>query len=426
MREDLLHFIWKHNKLPKTGLYTQNREKLIIRSTGSHNHLAGPDFFNATLEIGEQIWAGNVEMHLKSSDWYVHHHETDENYNNVILHVVWEDDIAVFRKDGSQIPTLELKDCIPTGLLRNYQTLMDGKRSIFINCERDFEQIDPFLVENWLYRLYIERLEHKSHIIFQLLERTNNDWEAVLFILLAKSFGSKVNGNYFLDRAKAMDFSIIRKTCNDSVQLESLLFGYFGLLQVEDCLDAYYLGLKKEYEYLSNKFGLQTISSVPEFFGLRPHNFPTIRISQLSNLYHRDHQLFAKLMEANSLEAIYRLLEVGVGPYWEDHYTFGKVSKRTKKTLSKKFMDLMVINTIVPLKFCYASHLGKDWNEALVELISEMAPEANTIIKSFDNIGPKTENALQSQAKIELYSNYCTKNKCLRCALGAQLLNRNT
>lgn len=426
MREDLLYFIWKHNKLPTKQLYTSNNKTILVKATGIQNRIAGPDFFNAKVEIDGQLWAGNVEMHLKSSDWYVHHHETDENYNNVILHVVWEDDIAVFRKDGSQIPTLEVKHYVSEELLNRYRNLLENSRPSFINCEKNLKELDSFLVENWLHRLYIERLEHKSKLIMDLLETSKNDWEAVLFKLLAKNFGSKVNGPYFLERAKQLDFSIVRKTSNEPLQLEALLFGHFGLLNVSDCTDTYYLQLKKEYGCLTQKFGLTEGLSKPDFFGLRPPNFPTIRISQLINMYLRNHNIFSKLMDLNKLEDVYQVFEVCAGWYWEDHYTFGKISKKRVKKLSKKFIDLVIINTLVPLKFCYAKHVGKDWNEELIALVSQIGKEENSIIKNFKEIGSKTQNALESQAKLELYNNYCSKNKCMQCTIGTQLLNRNT
>jgi len=426
MREDLLYFIWKHNKLPAKQLCASNNKTVLVKATGIQNRVAGPDFFNAKVEIDGQLWAGNVEMHLKSSDWYVHHHETDENYDNVILHVVWEDDIAVFRKDGSQIPTLEVKHYVSEELLDRYRNLLENSRSSFINCEKDLKELDSFLVENWLHRLYIERLEHKSKLIMDLLETSKNDWEAVLFKLLTKNFGSKVNGPYFLERAKQLDFSIARKTSNEPLQLEALLFGHFGLLNVSDCTDTHYLQLKKEYGYLIQKFGMTENLSKPDFFGLRPPNFPTIRISQLVSLYLGNHNIFSKLMDLNKLEDIYQVFEVCAGSYWENHYTFGKTSKQRIKKLSKKFIDLVIINTLVPLKFCYAKHMGKDWNEELVELVSQIEREENSIIKNFKEIGSKTQNALESQAKLELYNNYCSKNKCMQCAIGTQLLNRNT
>lgn len=425
MREDLLYFMWRHNKLPTKRLCTTNNETVAIIAAGTQNWHAGPDFFNAKVEIDGQLWAGNVEMHLRSSDWYVHHHETDENYDNVILHVVWEDDIAVFRKDGSRIPTLELKQFVPGKLLRKYRDLLQDSKPTFINCEKELRHFDPFLIESWLHRLYVERLENKSKLIYDLLDKSQNDWEGVLFILLAKNFGSKVNGPFFLDRATQLDFSIIRKLSNDLHQLESLLFGHFGLLDENDCTDTYYLNLKKEYDYLSKKYDLPDNRTKPGFFGLRPHNFPTLRISQLANLYNGTQSIFSKIMEKRTLDDLYPIFEVGANPYWDDHFTFGKVSRKSRKKLSKKFIDLLVINTIVPLQFCYAKHLGKDWNEDLLYLVSQVGKEKNSILENFERWGSKTENALESQAKLELYTNYCTQNKCLQCAFGANLLNGN-
>ena len=426
MQEDLLHFIWRCGKLQGRPLTTSTSENIVIKNYGTLNFHGGPDFFNAKIEVGGQLWAGNVEMHLKSSDWYVHHHETDCNYDNVILHVVWEDDIAVFRKDGTQIPTLELKNYIAPTVLDKYQELFQHYNPTFINCERDFAQLDSFLVNNFLERLYVERLEQKSKLIFELLQKSNNDWEGVLFILLMKSFGSKVNGGFFLERASLLDFSIIRKTRADIHQFESLLFGHFGMLADDNCKDTYYLGLCKEYGYLSKKFELDSPLSNPKFFGLRPVNFPTLRISQLANLYAAHQNLFSELMETNDLEEIHKIFKTGTNAYWEDHFTFGKVSKKSKKKLSKNFVDLLVINTIIPIRFCYSKHIGKDWTNSLLNMISKINPEKNSIIKGFENLGSASENALESQAKIQLYNNYCSKNKCLHCALGTHLLNRNT
>ncbi|KQC29660.1 DUF2851 family protein [Flagellimonas eckloniae] len=426
MREDLLHFIWRCGKLQGKPLTTTTSQKIVIKSPGALNRKAGPDFFNALVEVEGQLWAGNVEMHLKSSDWYVHHHEIDDNYTNVILHVVWEDDIEVFRKDNTIIPTLELKEYVSPELLKKYNGLFKHAKSSFINCEKDFKSFDSFLVENWLLRLYIERLEQKSGLIFELLKKSNNDWEGVLFTMLTKNFGSKVNGAFFLDKALQLDFSIIRKTASDLTQLESLLFGYFGLLESEECKDQYYLQLRKEYGYLSKKFELKSTRNKPEFFGLRPANFPTIRISQLANLYAKEQNLFTSLMVVTELEDIYTIFETKTSPYWDDHFTFGKISKRSKKKMSRAFMDLLIINTIVPIKFCYAKHLGQDWNDDIILMITQIKKEANSIVNGFETLGSTTKNAMESQAKIQLYTNYCSKNKCLQCALGTHLLNRNT
>ncbi|MEX0316096.1 MAG: DUF2851 family protein [Allomuricauda sp.] len=426
MREDLLHFIWRCDKLQGRPLTTSTSEHIVIKNPGTLNLHAGPDFFNAQIEVGGQLWAGNVEMHLKSSDWYVHHHEIDSNYDNVILHVVWEDDISVFRKDGTRVPTLELRNHIAPTILEKYQELFQHFNPAFINCEKDFTGFDSFLVNNYFERLYIERLEQKAILISDLLQKFNNDWERTLFVLLMKNFGSKINGDFFMQRAIQLDFSKVRKTSVDLYQLESLLFGYTGLLEIEDCNDTYYKALKSEYDYLSKKFKLDPPSLKPGFFGLRPANFPTIRVSQLAHLYHQHQNLFAKLLEVNKLDDIYSIFTAETSPYWESHFTFGKISKTRKKKLSKRFIDLLIINTIIPLRFCYSKQIGIDWANDLLSLVSKLNPEKNSIIDGFKNFGSSTENALEGQAKLQLYNNYCSKNKCLHCTLGAHLLNRNT
>ncbi|MFK7813142.1 MAG: DUF2851 family protein [Maribacter sp.] len=427
MREDFLHFIWNTHKVQSKQLNTTKGEVLVIHNYGIHNHSSGPDFFNAKIEVDEQLWAGNVEMHLKASDWYTHGHETDSNYDNVILHVVWEDDVSVFRKDQTEIPTLELKNLVTPNLLNAYQNLFQNLNQKFINCENDFASIDSFILDNWIQRLYFERLEQKSELIFELLEASKNDWEKVLFTLLFKNFGLKVNGNSFLSLAKALDFSIVRKLQNNSEALESVFFGMAGLLDNEELVDSYYSQLKKEFDFQYKKFELCSAQiQKPEFFGLRPHNFPTIRLSQLANLYVSQHNLFSVLMSANTLIKIQSIFKISASSYWKNHFTFAKESKTSSKALSKPFVDLLLINTIIPLKFCYAKKHGKEVNDELVSLITKLKPEKNTIITKFDKIGPKTGNAMESQSKIQLHNEYCTKNQCLKCAVGASLLNRNT
>ncbi|CAM4183164.1 DUF2851 domain-containing protein [Zobellia roscoffensis] len=423
MREDLLHFIWKYKKLQLTNLVTTLGERLLLLDFGTHNHLAGPDFFNAKIDIDGQVWAGNVEIHLKSSDWYAHYHEEDDNYNNVILHVVWEDDVEVFRKDNSAIPTLELRKYIPLQLLQSYQKLFDKKDVRFVNCEKDLKEVDDFLVKNWLERLYFERLEVKAEFVLELLEKTNNNWEQVLFTLLLKTFGLKINGASFLSLGAALEFSVFRKQQENVFQTESLLFGMTHLLEDDEVLDEYYIQLKKEYEYQKKKYDLKDEGVLkPQFFKLRPPNFPTIRLSQLANLYGSHFSLFQKVVSATSLEEMYTLFEVSASPYWNDHYTFGKESKKSIKRLTPKFIDLLIVNAILPLQFCYAKYQGKDVNESIINIISNIKKEENTVVGNFKTHGLSAGNAQESQALLQLYNSYCTQNKCLQCAVGTNLL----
>ena len=426
MREDLLHFIWKYKKLQLEEMVTTNKETIDIIDVGLHNQQAGPDFFNARINIDGQLWAGNVEVHINSSDWYAHHHEKDINYENVILHVVWKDDMTIYRKDNTGIPTLELYQYIPEELLKNYQTLFDKSRTTFINCENEISEIDEFIVYNWLERLYIERLEQKSILVNELLESSKNDWESVLYILLLKNFGLKINGESFLSLAQALDFHIVRKLQKNVLQLESTLFGLSGLLNDDSIIDKYHAELKNEYQYLKHKFDLdETAVIVPEFFKLRPPNFPTIRLSQFANLYSENHNLFDKVVKAKTVAELYKIFEVSASDYWDDHFTFGKGSKKSSKKLTKKFVDLLIINTILPLKFSYSKHLCKDSDESFIAIISSLKKEDNNILKKFNAMGLRIKSAGDSQAILQLYNAYCSKNKCLQCSIGSSLLNRN-
>ncbi|WP_417855575.1 DUF2851 family protein [Xanthomarina gelatinilytica] len=421
MQEDFLHYIWQHKKMSVAHLKTTQHEALEIVSVGQHNTNSGPDFFNAQLKIADQLWAGNVEVHVKSSDWFVHNHETDQAYDNVILHVVWEHDTEIFRKNNSIVPTLELKEVVDKTVLLNYSKLLSAKDK-WINCEADFAEVAPFVLESWLERLYIERLERKSETIEKLLQDSKNNWEAVLFKMLAKNFGLKVNGEAFFSMANAVDFQIIRKLQNNQTTLEALFFGLTGLLD-QDIQEPYFLVLQKEYRYLKRKYNLHDTEVVPiQFFRLRPQNFPTIRLSQLATLYHLHSSLFSQIMEISSLKTIYKLFQVSTSVFWETHYSFGKVSKPSNKKITKAFVDLLIINTIIPIKFAYARHQGKDVNDFLLELIQQIPSEKNSIVSAFNKIKKVSHTAMQSQALIQLKTTYCDKNQCLKCAVGNALI----
>ncbi|WP_298555169.1 DUF2851 family protein [uncultured Algibacter sp.] len=423
MQEDFLHYIWKHKKIEFNNLKTTLGQSIVISNVGQHNFNSGPDFFNAKLKIGDQLWAGNVEIHIKSSDWFLHNHETDKAYDNVILHVVWEDDTEVFRKDNTAIPTLELKDIIDTSLLNNYEKLFI-KQSKWINCEHDFASTDDFVLNNWIERLYFERLERKSESIETLLAESKNDWEAVLFKMLTKNFGLKVNGESFFSLAKSIDFSIIRKTQSSPLLLEALLFGQSGLLE-QDVEGAYYSNLVNEYQFLKQKFNLQNSQVLPiQFFRLRPPNFPTIRLSQLASLYNKHQNLFSKIIELNQLEDFYELFKVSTSEFWNAHYTFQKESKSSTKTLSKSFIDLLLINTILPIKFSYAKQKGEEIDSEIIKIVSALTAEKNSIINKFNSLKKVSKSALESQSLIQLKTEYCDKNKCLQCAIGNSLINK--
>ncbi len=425
IREDFLHYLWKYKYFAVNKLRTTAKETIQIINAGEHNLNSGPDFFNSKIIIDKQTWAGNVEIHVKSSDWYLHHHENDSNYDNVILHVVWLHDIDIYQKNNTVIPTLELHNFTSQKILNNYKKLF-SKKLKFINCEFDVSSINEFTLNNWLEKLYIEKLEQKSEVIYELLRQSNNNWEAVLFKLLAKNFGLKVNGDSFLNLANSIDFKVIRKEHFKLINLEALFFGQAGFLQ-EDGEETYHQSLKNEYEFLKLKYHLESLYNGQfQFFRLRPSNFPTVRLAQFAMLYFKQHNLFSKILEANSLKDLYSLFDVKPSVFWEQHYNFTSNSLKRSKKLTEPFIDLLIINSIIPIKFVFQKQIGKLDEELFLNLIREIKPEKNSIITKFDGLNIKVKNAMDSQALLLLKSEYCNANLCLQCAVGNFLLNRSS
>ncbi len=421
MKEDFLQYVWQYKLLTLKELFTTKNEKVTILNSGIHNKNSGPDFLNSQLKIDNQIWVGNVEIHVNSSDWYVHKHEEDTNYDAVILHVVWSDDVTVFMKNNKPLPTLELKSFVDEKLLTSYQKLF-SKQEYFIPCEKQITSISSFKLNNWLERLYFERLEQKSSFIKELLLKSNFNFEAVLFQLLAKNFGLKTNADAFLNLATSIDFSIVRKEQFDEQKLSALLFGQAGFLS-EEIEGNYYSELKKEYNYLKHKYKLKPIVNGQfQFFRMRPSNFPTIRIAQLVSLFLHHQSLFSKLMETRELKSFYTLFSVEVNGFWKTHYTFETTSKKSPKKLTKSFIDLLLMNTIIPLKFVYQKSRGEANLEEILTLIQQLKPEKNSIISKFSDLKITAKNAFESQGLLELKNNYCSKKRCLECAIGNNLL----
>ncbi|WP_282121772.1 DUF2851 family protein [Algibacter mikhailovii] len=423
MRENFLHYVWKLKKFQINNLKTTAGAEVLISKVGEHNFNTGPDFFNAQLKIDGQLWAGNVEIHVNSSDWFLHNHERDKAYDNVILHVVWEHDIDVFRKDNTVIPTLQLKDFVLPKMIKKYKQLFSKERK-WINCENEFASIDSFILSNWLERLYFERLESKSKLIEQLLAESKNDWERVLFIMLTKNFGLKVNGEAFFSLAKSFDFAIIRKLQRNQNQLEALLIGQANLLE-SPVEDGYYRNLVKEFRFMKQKFNLDNQQVLPiQFFRLRPLNFPTIRLSQLAGLYHQHQNLFSKIMALESIDDFYEVFKISTSTYWNTHYTFQKTSRKSsKKYLSKSFIDLILVNTIIPIRFLYNKQKGAHSDSSILKLASQIKSEENHIIDAFNKLKKVSKTSMDSQALIQLKKAYCDKNNCLKCVVGNQLLS---
>ncbi len=422
MKEDFLHYLWRYKKIPLNCTLTSG-EPLQILSFGTYNTLSGPDFESAQLLIADQHWAGNVEMHLKSSHWYTHKHEQDPAYCNVILHVVWEHDIEVFDSNNNPLPTLELQSIISPELLYHYQNTLILPYE-FIPCEKQYTSLPSITLLSWHERLFIERLEEKASLVQQLWQEVHSDWEMTLFIMLLKLFGGTVNGEAFLQIGKSLPFSIIRKERTHPLRLEALLLGQAQLLPSETP-SQYTKALCSDYAYIKQKHNLSTPPVKLHFTGLRPQGFPTIRLAQLAQLYEQQEALFSQLLEAHNFTAIKKLFNVELSYFWETHYTFAKTSKKTKKPLSDSFIALIWINVIIPIKYWYYKTLGKEIGEELIEEIKQLPAENNSIINAFKSLPTEVNSAFDSQVLLQQYKHYCQHKRCLDCAIGIALLGRN-
>ncbi len=420
MKEDFLHYLWQYQLFNKLDLRTSENEIVQIERIGQHNQNAGPDFLEARIKIGQELWVGSVEIHLKSSDWYVHNHETDPFYDNVILHLVWVDDIPIFRRNNTPICTLVIKGLVPKQIWNNYINL-NLKAKKWIACENLIGEIKGFKQKKWLERLYVERLEYKFALISEMLEKSVNDWESVFFKLILKNFGLKVNGSAFLDLANSIDFSTLRKERDESKKLEALLLGQAGLLR-NNLDDSYYIELQQVYKYQKHKYKLNPPSEPVQFFRLRPANFPTIRLAQLANLFSKNNNLFQELMLSNDISKIYNLLEHRASSYWDTHFVFGKENRKSVKKGSQAFIDLLLVNTVIPMKFAYQKYLGICEIDNLFAMLQQLKPEENTIVKKYRQIGIDADSVLESQALLTLYNTYCKKQQCLRCVVGLEVL----
>lgn len=422
MKEDFLHYLWKAKKIPQNVVLTSG-ENLLIQSFGEHNRLSGPDFLSARLQIGEQQWAGNVEIHLKSSYWYAHRHEQDKAYSNVILHVVWEHDVEVFDSNQQIIPTLELKNQIDTETIETYKKLLFSKHN-FINCEKHYSEIEKMVSLSWHKLLYDERLNQKAKLVESLLKQTNSDWEKVLFLMLLKNFGGTVNGDSFLEMGKTLDFSIVRKEKNNPLHLEILFFGQLDLLS-DSYDDVYYKKMVEEYYYMKSKYALNASKTKVHFSKLRPQSFPTIRLSQLAQIYEKNDGLFSKVIETKNITDFRKLFSVCTSEFWETRYTFGKTSVKVKKKVTSSLIDLIWINTIIPVKYLYFKLLNKNISEELILQLKNTTAEKNTIIERFQSFGAEIKSAFNTQILLQQYKNYCMPKRCLDCAIGTFLLKHN-
>ena len=422
MPEEFLQYIWENRLFSREKLKTIAGEALEVIDTGKRNYDSGPDFFTAKIKIGDTVWAGNIEIHQKSSGWQQHHHQNDKAYDNVILHVVETADQPVFRTTGEEIPTLQIR--YSERLRANYQELLDAKT--WIACENHFHKIDPVILQLGFNRLMIERLENKTGEILERLKQNNNDWNETFYQMLARMFGFRVNSVPFEMLAKSVPLHILAKHKNNLFQLEALLFGCSGLLNQQLLGDDYYIQLRDEFSFLYKKYQLKPIEGhLWKFLRLRPVNFPTIRIAQLAALIHRSHGLFSKITATESLETLKTLFDVKASEYWETHYNFNKnTENKSAKNLGENSIHTLIINVVIPFLFVYGEQQNKHHlKDRALDFLEQMPPEQNSIITRWKNLGILFRTAFETQAILQLKNMYCEKKKCLNCHIGVKLIN---
>lgn len=412
MQETFLHYLFEYQLIDNT--------EFEIISPGQKNTDAGPDFFNSKIKIGDTIWAGNVEIHILSSDWNRHQHQNDKAYDNIVLHLVLTDDAEIITTDGRVIPSYEIK--FDPQLYLNYTSLIESPT--WVHCQNQLQLVDSFTLDMHIESLATERLQRKSILFEDMFQFNNNDWNETFYQLIAKGFGSKINQIPFELLSKSLSFSILQKHSDNLLQIEALLFGQAGLLDQDYPENKYFIALKDEYHFLRQKYQLKNIrSELWKFSKIRPYNFPTIKLALFSRLIFTHRNLFSKLLDCKTLDELYSIFEIEASDFWTNHYVFEKDSKSLVKRLGKSSIQHLIINIIIPFLYTYGHRTGKNNIQALcINWFSEIEPESNNITRKWSSLGLKNPNALISQGLIELKNEKCNKHQCLDCRIAHKIL----
>lgn len=411
MKEDFIYYLWE-NRLLHLDLTTTEGDEIVILSVGIRNLDSGADYNNARIKIGGTLWAGQVEIHVRSSDWYRHNHQDDNNYNNVILHVVYECD-----NKSPPIPTLEVKGKFDIGLLQNYETFLNSRK--WIPCEDFIGGVHCFAINSWLDRMLVEHLEKECKDLDFRLKNNHDDWEQTFYQRFMRYFGLKVNNDAFEYLSRVLPLNLLLKHLDNDIYVEAMMFGCAGFLD-DDFEEPYPNLLKREFRMLKSKFGLRTVPiSNWKFLRLRPPNFPTIRIAQISKIIIKNGAMFSKIRDSNSIEEIIELFDVELDGYWNNHFQFDKISGSVKKkNLGKTAVELSMINSVVPMLFYYGKyHLSEHHVEKAMSYLEQLEAEDNLIIRNFQKCGLMFQNAFQTQAALYMYKHYCRRRRCLECRI---------
>lgn len=421
MNEDFLQFVWHTRRFDQQQLTTTEGASVQVLNPGTWNKHDGPDFLDARIKIGETLWAGHVEMHTKASEWLRHNHQNDPAFDNVILHVVFEEDEPVRTSTGSRIPGLELKNRIPDKLWTRYLQWQHGQH--WIPCQTMIDQVGDLHRSMWLDRLLVERLQAKTSQIGERLAANGNDWEETFYQFLARNFGLTANAGVFEELAVSIPQRILARHKDQLLQLEALLFGQSGLLH-DAPEEEYTRQLRSEYEFLRKKYKLTPLPATRWKWGrLHPGNFPTVRLAQFARLVQQSAHLFSKILEVEEQADVEALFSVELDGYWKTHFTFGKPVEKGPKRLGPDTIRLLTINSIAPFLFYYGSTMGEEvYKDKALHLLEQLPPEKNHLIKGWEALGWKAANAFETQALLHLKKNYCDQRQCLHCAIGAELL----
>ncbi len=423
-REAFLQFVWKFQLFDKTELRTVEGDSVAIFHLGYQNTNAGPDFLEAKILINQIQWHGNVELHVRSSDWVNHHHNQDKAYDNVILHVVWKCDKTINRTDKSAIPTLELHNLVSPEIVLRYQQLIKSKDPV-IACANQFEKVSDIVKFDMMDKMLTRRIEQKGKNAASLLIANNNDWEETAYQLLASNFGFKINSEPFLMLARAIPFKVLLKHGDSLFQIEALLFGGAGFLNSIDG-DEYYLKLKREYDFLQKKYNIQSLDvSNWKFLRLRPANFPTIRIAQFASFIYQRYSIFTFLIELKANSNFIKELQLKASDYWQNHYQFNKPSSKKEAKMGLEGVENIVINTVVPLMIAYSKERSMpELMEEAVKILEHTTVESNKVTKIWSQLGLSLKSAYESQAAIEWYNYYCQQKNCLNCNVGVSIIRQ--
>lgn len=418
--EELIQHVWLHRLFDASGLTTTSGEHIEVLRSGRLNTDAGPDFTDSRLRIGDTLWSGNVEIHVKSSDWLNHGHQNDPSYSNIILHVVFEDDT---NEALGSFPTLVLKPHVSDQVLNRYQQLISKPDGL--PCGSQFIDVPAPVLTNWIDALLVERLYRKSELMKEAIKKSDGDLEQAFQILLFRSFGMKVNAQPFQQLGELVHWKILAKYQDNLLQLEALVFGVAGFL--DSPVDTYQKELKKEFEFLRTKHGLEHMNgSLFKFARMHPKNFPTLRLAQLAALFHKTGQ-FLQWFSSNHAVLLHQGLGVEPSTYWQEHLNFGKTSSTKGNRIGASMSNNVLINVLVPFLFVLSDRESKpELQQKAFDILETLKPESNTKTRKFFDVGFKCSSAYESQALIELYSNYCQLKKCLSCNIGANILKRET